>query len=698
MENENTIGHAFMGLASLFGESDGYGKFIVPDYQRGFDWNLSNVEDLWEDLHYYITKEEEGLEEDFFIGTIILKSPSRGSSVSDVKRYEIVDGQQRLTSLYLLAIAIREKFKEFGSDKKYIDVDSKFLNWYDYDDNRTAKLLGTKKIRSVLKYISDLNWNGNFPSKEEMQMDGRALNSINNKLKTSLKSHQDEINGKGSNEIPFDDRKLSSLFRVMQKMKIIILSVKTDERAFYLFETTNARGKELEPGDLLKNHLFRKFDEAKRDEIYDRWEKVIAKSSGKLILMLKHFYYVHDCHVQKKDLYKKLKNLKHEEELLLDIEDYAKFHNLMHKGDQGDFIDYFQDDLKIYEHKQGDVKFDSIYLSISALRYFKSELTYPVVYGFLKRFSFLLNNDDVLKDTKKRKSFKKLLPTTLQAIENFQFINYKISSNKGNKIEIPYAKFAGNLFKSNSSLKFIEELENLYRFLRENINGPAIFYENFSKISYLDKDKNLVDYIFHKIEEKRLDAVLQKKIFDPKGKTLVMDIDHWAPKKLTLQSNTHDEYAEYNEIHEDIVTNENYDELIHNIGNLSSMHTVLNNNFSNKIPRKKLEFIKENPNPKEYLIYTYLYDFQRVLISNPGDSSYKKGDQLSFVKFSEENQRLFREGKDEAVGEDLTWNAECIIQRAKDLSAECYESVFAVGNASNFPSISPNMLNNFKES
>jgi uncharacterized protein with ParB-like and HNH nuclease domain len=697
MENENKIDHDFLGLSSLFGESEGYCRFIVPDYQRGFDWNLSNVEDLWEDLHYYVDREEEGIDEDFFIGTIILKSPSSHLNKSAVKRYEIVDGQQRLTSLYLLALAIRQKFKEFNNEKKYIDVDSKFLNEYDYDDNRTAKLLGTKKIRAVLKYISNLKWDGDFPSKEQMQMDGRTLNPINNKLKKSLKSHQDEINGKGSKETPFDDRRLSLLFKVMQKMKFVVLSVKTDERAFYLFETTNARGKELEPGDLLKNHLFRKFDEAKRDEIYDRWESVIAKSSGKLILMLKHFYYVHDSHVQKKDLYKKLKNLKDEEELLTDIEDYAQFHKLMHKGTREEFIQYFSE-LEIYESTQGSERYDSIYLSISALRYFKSELTYPVIFGFLKRFSFLLKSDNALKDKNKRKSFKKLFQTTLQALENFQFINYKICSNKGNKIEIPYARFAGNLYKSNTALEFIEELEILYSFLRKNINEQGHFYENFSKISYLDKDKDLIHYIFHKIEEKRLGQALKKKIFKSGVDEIVISIDHWAPQKLSTQSNTQEEFGEYNEIHEAIVTNESQDELIHNIGNLAPMDKVLNGMFSNKIPRKKLEYINENPNPAQYVIHSYLYDFHRILILNPGDSSNKKGDQLSFVKFSEENQRLLRDGKEEAIGENLPWDTECILKRTQELSSECYESIFAVGGASNFPSISSNMLNNFKKS
>ena len=134
--------------------------------------------------------------------------------------------------------------------------------------------------------------------------------------------------------------------------------------------------------------------------------------------------------------------------------------------------------------------------------------------------------------------------------------------------------------------------------------------------------------------------LLKKKIFKSGVDEIVISIDHWAPQKLSTQSNTQEEFGEYNEIHEAIVTNESQDELIHNIGNLAPMDKVLNGMFSNKIPRKKLEYINENPNPAQYVIHSYLYDFHRILILNPGDSSNKKGDQLSFVKFSEENQNV----------------------------------------------------------
>ena len=65
----NTGSHSYDGLGTFF---EDYAPMSVPDYQRGFDWNQSHVEELWEDLHYYVEKELAREEEEFFIGTIIL--------------------------------------------------------------------------------------------------------------------------------------------------------------------------------------------------------------------------------------------------------------------------------------------------------------------------------------------------------------------------------------------------------------------------------------------------------------------------------------------------------------------------------------------------------------------------------------------------------------------------------------------------
>jgi len=645
MDDKSSIEPAFLQLSELFDDGR-YGKFLVPDYQRGFDWNQGHVDDLWEDIEYYLKKDIEGARQDFFLGSIILKTPDENE-----QHFEVVDGQQRLTSLYLLSIAIRNRFKELGCHDEVRDVDRDFLNFYDDNKKRSPKFLGTKKIREFLKYISDKDWNQIFPTKDDLdqKIHGSTVNSINRVLKKSLKSHEDYVK-------KYDEQEINSLYRVIKRIKLIVLVVKTYERAFYLFETTNARGKELEPGDLLKNHLFRKTPESKRDDIYDRWDEVIKNSHSKLVIMLKHFYYVHGKHIQKKALYKSLKNLMHAEALLEAIEEYSTFHIIMHKGNRESFIDYLCDDLEIFDRKQETKKFDQLFLSASALRLFGSELTYPILFGFLNKFSDLLKNDPELKDQKKRDSFKKQLVEIFKALENFQFINYKIGGNKGNRIEIPYARFAGQIFRSENSFEFLCNLEKLYSFLRKEINSYEGFKENFISLSYEDRDNDLFKYIFHKIETFRNGGKEPStKVFDiDRTKHKLFDIEHIAPRKLTVGQSSQEEFAEYNSTHEEITENR----LIHNIGNLVIMHNTLNQDLSNKIPRVKKDFILKNASTSKYLLHSYLEDFTNI-----------EGD----------------------------WNSEMILDRAEAIANECYSKIFAIGESVNFPKISDNYLDKFKK-
>lgn len=646
MNDSTTIDHDFLQLSELFNDGR-FGKFIVPDYQRGFDWNQGHVDDLWEDINYYLKKDLDGDREDFFIGSIILKKPNENEI-----HFEVVDGQQRLTSLYLLCIAIRNRFKELECPDEVRDVDRDFLNSYDDDKGRSPKFLGTKKIREFLKFISDKDWDQNYPKKEDFEekIHGSTINAINRVLKRSLKSHEDYVKS-------LDKPKVNSLYRVIKRIRIISLTVKTYERAFYLFETTNARGKELEPGDLLKNHLFRKTPESHREDIYERWDDVVKNSQSKLVIMLKHFYYVHGKHIQKKELYKSLKNLMDAEALLVAIEKYSIFHSIMHKANRESFIDYLCDDLEIFDRKQETKKFDQLFLSVSALRLFGSELTYPILFAFLQKFSELLKNDDSLQDKKRRDSFKKQLTEIFKALENFQFINYKIGGNKGNKIEIPYARFAGNIFRSNNPLDFLNNIEELYGFLREEVNSFPVFKESFINLSYEDRDNDLFKYIFHKIETIRNGgSEPATKIFDiDRTKHKLFDVEHIAPKNLTVNHLcTQEDFAEYNAIHEDIIENR----LLHNIGNLVIMHNTLNQDLSNQIPTKKQKFIIENIASSKYVLHKYLEDF---------------------------------------TNKESEWNSETINQRAIDLADECYKKVFAIGSGVNFPKISDNYLENFKD-
>lgn len=83
MNDREDIHHDFPELISFF--KSRFGELIVPDYQRGFDWNAGHVEDLWEDIHNYVEKFEKGEDETFYVGTIILKESEEDFKVNKKK-------------------------------------------------------------------------------------------------------------------------------------------------------------------------------------------------------------------------------------------------------------------------------------------------------------------------------------------------------------------------------------------------------------------------------------------------------------------------------------------------------------------------------------------------------------------------------------------------------------------------------------
>lgn len=91
-------------------------KFFIPDYQRGYRWTTQEVKDLLEDIHDFSTKERKSSGEFYCLQPLVVRQMSEqekqefGLSVNDVW-YEVIDGQQRLTTLYLMLIALNSAIK-----------------------------------------------------------------------------------------------------------------------------------------------------------------------------------------------------------------------------------------------------------------------------------------------------------------------------------------------------------------------------------------------------------------------------------------------------------------------------------------------------------------------------------------------------------------------------------------------------------
>ena len=92
-------------IAKIFGDADSY--YQVPDYQRPYSWEDEQIEQLWDDLYSAMQSGDES----YFLGPMILIRTKDGY-------FEVVDGQQRLTTLTILFCVLRDLY---GSDIEKLD-------------------------------------------------------------------------------------------------------------------------------------------------------------------------------------------------------------------------------------------------------------------------------------------------------------------------------------------------------------------------------------------------------------------------------------------------------------------------------------------------------------------------------------------------------------------------------------------------
>ena len=91
-------------------------RFVIPEYQRGYSWNIVQCDKLWQDVEAFIESDKK---EPYFFGTII-------ADCSETDRISLIDGQQRTTTFILLLKALLLRLQEVLRDMKH-DVDSEAL-------------------------------------------------------------------------------------------------------------------------------------------------------------------------------------------------------------------------------------------------------------------------------------------------------------------------------------------------------------------------------------------------------------------------------------------------------------------------------------------------------------------------------------------------------------------------------------------
>ena len=222
-------------------------RFMIPVYQRKYDWKIENCNQLYSDLKKIIRDNRAS----HFFGSIVSKVVPNGSKIE----FHIIDGQQRLTTVTLLLLAISNILKEGLVESEEEDLSDQILQrfiispWAKKGDK--IKLRPVAGDRAALEKL--------FGSKEDYD---KASN-----LYINYQFFYDQIL---KEEVTVDE-----LYDALGKLEIISITLDQGDNAQLIFESLNSTGLALQEGDKIRNYILMGQTPADQDYYYDNyWTKI----------------------------------------------------------------------------------------------------------------------------------------------------------------------------------------------------------------------------------------------------------------------------------------------------------------------------------------------------------------------------------------------------------------------------------------
>lgn len=445
----------FVNFNSIIGNGKSY---QVPIYQRDYSWDREDWEDLWTDIL------EIPNDRSHYMGYLVLQ-PIQGEDQS----YSIIDGQQRITTLSLLSLAITfvlKKWSEEGFEKEESNIRFEKI---------TERYIGNYSLSGLtLKPKLKLNRNNDdfyqsYLSKLRRPATMGKLQPSQKLLQNSFDFFCDKLLKKFS-ETP-SGALLSDFLEKTIGLGLVftVIEVQNDLDAFKVFETLNARGVKLSTADLLKNYLFSltaKIGQLELEEAERRWQNIsdtLKKNDS--TTFIRHYWnsrYSTGDLAKKSTLFKKIKN---------EISDAEKA-------------------FKLLESLEKNVSFYSAFDDPNDEVWDKEERKYFKILKLLEVttcYSLLLSGREFLSD----REFKILLREL--SIITFR---YNLSGLNPNEAERIFSKVAIEVSK-----RQLQTAKDITLKLKSIYVSDDNFEQAFSTLVLKTKsNKNLVKYILVQIE------------------------------------------------------------------------------------------------------------------------------------------------------------------------------------------------------
>jgi uncharacterized protein with ParB-like and HNH nuclease domain len=296
-------------IRQIFGDSDAF--YRMPVYQRPYSWDKERVEQLWYDVldAYKNHTDNETLDPNYFLGSVVV--------VKKGNHYEVVDGQQRLTTLTILFCTLRDLNLDLVKKNSILNSIKDLV-----EDKERLKL--TTHLNNQALFEETVLRGINFNATKTELFDNRFL-------QTALYFRELILKAQDKNQEDYISNFNDFIDYLFNKTTIIRIVCFDEGFAIKLFTVLNDRGLDLTPADIIKAYLLQNLDEDRRNNFTEVWKRIenTCKLSGENLQGVFNFYlYYLKSDNPRKALQDELKEQfkdKNPQTIILDIEKFATY-------------------------------------------------------------------------------------------------------------------------------------------------------------------------------------------------------------------------------------------------------------------------------------------------------------------------------------------------------------------------------------
>lgn len=444
----------------------GLDKYSIPRYQRDYTWREDEVNEFWTDL---TTSKEP-----YFLGSFIFNF----ENTEKTGYIEVVDGQQRILTIMIFLAALRDCA---------IPIDTVFSELI-----HTMDICIKQRDGSTIDRIKPGDTTQEYFKHFIQTYDSKILESDpktkeQKNIKANYNFFAEKING-GISKIDAKSGKLEYLKMLRSKIeKLIVIEIKIarEDDAYEIFETTNARGVDLNVGDLVKNLVFKNMKATDdKDIAKEIWQNIvdnIQSTNTELRKFIRYYWISKYAFVTEKKLYKAIKNeITKWDEFLDSLWSASEHYNVLLQGSGESW------------KTLGIKDYLNVYNSVFAIRSMGVSQCYVFFLSILENYEKLGTN-----------------PTKIiKLIEKFTFVYSGICNLPGNKVEGMYSRYSkrlNDIIQNEPEKKIAAKIDLLFTELAKELRDEKppfeYFSEQFMEVSYKDSEfgRLFIKYMLNEI-------------------------------------------------------------------------------------------------------------------------------------------------------------------------------------------------------